>query len=489
MKWRVPWRFWRLKTKLLFLTLFTSTLGIALMCAAVITIENQDYKKHLESELHVISSILAEQSTAALLFNDDKQLSSIISSLSRIDMIRQACVYDIDGELRSAMDATNHALCPYINSPIDVGFVRDHYSLLMPVKMDGDTLGYFYLTAHLDDLKEHIATFVIVAVSVALAILVTLVFVALWLQRMVSKPIQSLSRAAARISRNQDYTVRVPILDRDELGLLGESFNEMIGTIEQQNQRILRSKDELEDKVAERTADLRLANRELEAFSHSISHDLRSPLRAIDGFGQALEEDCKDQLDDMGRVYIDRIRTASVRMGGLIDGLLVLAQVSRKPMEVQTLDLSAMLNDIAQELRDIHPDSTTKVSIQSGLRVTGDSRILRVGFQNLLENAWKYSSKEDAPEIRVYASTNSDGTEVAIQDNGVGFDMRHHEKLFVAFNRLHSPMEFVGTGLGLATVYRIVHRHQGSIRAHSAVGQGATFFVTLPATVKANSDL
>lgn len=474
------WRYWRLKTKLLFLTLFTSALGIALVCASLIFVENRNYRKQLESELHVIAGILAEQSAAALVFEDNNQLSSIISSLERIGTIQQACVYDQKGTVMASLASMDQRECPSVNRQLEVGFVDEVYRLVMPVTLDNETVGQLFLSSHLEVLHGHIRTFVFVAIGIGAVILMALVFLALRLQRIVSDPILKLSETAERIAQDHDYSIRAPVSGTDELGRLGNTFNEMIGTIQQQNRRILESRDSLERIVEARTSELSMANRELEAFSYSVSHDLRQPLRAVEGFGQALEEDCGDQLNETGKDYLRRIRAASVRMAGLIDGLLILSRVSRQPIENQTVDLSQLLQEITDELKDISDDVPSEVHIQQGVRVVGDSRMLRVAFQNLLANAWKYSAREKKRIIDVSARTAGRWIAIEVRDNGVGFDMRYIDKLFVAFNRLHTPSEFGGTGIGLATVYRVVRRHHGEISATSKVGEGASFIVKLP---------
>ncbi|PCM45873.1 ATP-binding protein [Marinobacter sp. ANT_B65] len=477
---RWHWRYWPLKAKLLFLTLFTSTLGIVLVCASLIAVENQNYREQLESELHVIAGILAEQSAAALLFEDHEQLSSILSSLRKIETIKQACVFSASGTLMNSLYSSGDTDCPSLSEQPPVGFVGNYYRLSQPVTLYEDTVGYIYLISHLEVLKAHIQTFIFLAMGIGGLIQLILVFVAFRLQRLVSQPILELSRAAERISLAHDYTIRAPVYGKDELGRLGRTFNDMIGTIEQQNLRILESRDSLERTVEERTSQLSLANKELEAFSYSVSHDLRQPLRAIEGFGRALEEDCEDVLDDTGKDHLRRIRAASVRMAGLIDGLLVLSRVSRQPMESERLNLSEMLEEIAEELSDLSEPLPTELRIQPDIWVAGDGRMLRIAFQNLLENAWKYSAKESSRVIEVSATSDAGYITIAIQDNGVGFDMRYVDKLFVAFNRLHTPSEFGGTGIGLATVNRVILRHHGSISASSEVGKGARFAVCLP---------
>ncbi len=234
-------------------------------------------------------------------------------------------------------------------------------------------------------------------------------------------------------------------------------------------------RNHLEELVKARTAELEAVNRELEAFSYSVSHDLRAPLRAMDGFSQALLEDYRDRLDDQGKNYLERVRNASQRMGHLIDDLLKLSRITRAEMRVEEVDLSALAEEIVDELRRGQPERSVTVTIEPALKVRGDPRLLRVLLTNLLGNAWKFTGK--AADARIeFRQERTDGQIVyCIRDNGAGFDQQYAGKLFGAFQRLHATTEFEGTGIGLATSQRIVHRHGGRIWAEGEVGRGATF--------------
>ncbi|MBX7098337.1 MAG: response regulator [Myxococcaceae bacterium] len=221
------------------------------------------------------------------------------------------------------------------------------------------------------------------------------------------------------------------------------------------------------------------ANRELEAFSYSVAHDLRSPLRGIDGFSQALLEDCSGQLDESGQRYLRMIRESAQLMAELIDDLLTLAQVSRSELHWNPVDLSALARGVIERLALAHPERTVELVCDNGLEAHGDERLLRVMLENLLGNAWKFSSKQPEARIEFRAVASPAGPAFQVKDNGAGFDMRYAAKLFGVFQRLHAAHEFEGTGVGLATVQRIVHRHGGSIWAQSAPGAGATFTFTL----------
>jgi light-regulated signal transduction histidine kinase (bacteriophytochrome) len=235
----------------------------------------------------------------------------------------------------------------------------------------------------------------------------------------------------------------------------------------------------LNESLARRVAELAAVNKELETFSYSVSHDLRAPLRSIDGFGQALLEEHAGQLDETAMDYLRRIRAATQRMGELIDDLLDLSRVTRREMRHEDVDLSALAAAVMAELTRADPGRPVKVHIAEGMRARGDPALLRLMLENLLGNAWKFTGRETPACIEVGVERDGDRLVYYVRDNGVGFDMAYADKLFGAFQRLHGATEFPGTGIGLATVQRIVFRHGGQVWAHSTVGQGATFFFTL----------
>jgi PAS domain S-box-containing protein len=237
--------------------------------------------------------------------------------------------------------------------------------------------------------------------------------------------------------------------------------------------------EELEQRVRQRTAQLKAFNSELETFSYSISHDLRAPLRAIDGFSQILLEDYEDRLDAEGKSYLRRVSAASRRMGQLIDDLLDLSRMTRGQMRRERVNLSALAQAIVEEFRNTQPKHDVEVIVEEGLVANGDGSLLRAVLENLLGNAWKFTKNQPHPRIEFGLLENEDTPTYYVRDNGVGFDMAYADKLFGAFQRLHSVSEYEGTGIGLATVQRIIHRHGGRVWAEGQVGQGATFFFTL----------
>ena len=243
---------------------------------------------------------------------------------------------------------------------------------------------------------------------------------------------------------------------------------------------------ELEEKVLERTwqlemsvAELQIANRNLEAFSYSVSHDLRAPLRGIDGFSRAVLEEYHERLDEQGKEYLNRLRAAAQRMGMLIDDLLQLSKISLSPLNIRKIDISKMAEEIGEELKEENPDNHVDLTVAPGIVAYGDPRLIRIALYNLMANAWKFTGKSNEPKVWIDAALQGAVRKYNVHDNGVGFDMQYKNKLFQPFQRLHSEREYPGTGIGLATVERIVQRHGGEVGAQSTPGGETVFYFTL----------
>ena len=267
----------------------------------------------------------------------------------------------------------------------------------------------------------------------------------------------------------------------DEEGRLVNVVCQWVDITEQHRAReeLKQHRDHLERLVGERTATLEATNRELEAFTYSVSHDLRAPLRAIDGFGQILLKSYASRLDGAGKDYLSRIRTGTERMSRLIDDLLRLSHLTRAELERQAVDLSAIAREVIGELRQKEVDRVVEVVIEPGLVAEGDPVLLRATLENLIGNAWKFTGNKADARIEFRSDKTGGATIFFVRDNGAGFEMAYADKLFGAFQRLHDETEFPGTGIGLASVQRIVHRHGGRVWAEGETGKGATFYFAL----------
>jgi light-regulated signal transduction histidine kinase (bacteriophytochrome) len=304
-------------------------------------------------------------------------------------------------------------------------------------------------------------------------------------QRAIAHPIVALARLSEAIARDQDYSRRaVATGGVREVTTLVHTFNNMLEQIEEKRRRLKHAHDELETRVKRRTAELDAANQELEAFSYSVSHDLRAPIRHVTGFSELLAEHAGPQLDDQSRKYLKTITTASTRMARLVDDLLAFSRIGRSALTAQRVNLDRLVADAREEVTGQLPEGR-QIEWQVGPlpEVQGDPAMLNLVMVNLLSNAVKYSSKRPVSRIEVWSQPNSEGeVAVYVRDNGVGFDMQYADKLFGVFQRLHRANEFDGTGIGLAHIKRIVTRHGGKVGAAGEVDKGATFWFSLPAT-------
>jgi signal transduction histidine kinase len=306
------------------------------------------------------------------------------------------------------------------------------------------------------------------------ALLIVIAAVAAWaLSRRITKPLRQVTDAAVAVANSQP-AVKVPFKREDELGRLAESFNTMAEKVEE-------GRVELEHRVDLRTAELRAANRELEAFSYSVSHDLRAPVRAIAGFVQILEEDHGDKMDAGARRSLERVKVNARRMGQLIDDLLAFSQIGRTPLSRKWVDMTALATGVVDDAKRASGMRLIDFTVETLPPTFGEPALINQVLVNLVANAVKFTATREHATITIGAIADGDGhSAYFVRDNGVGFDMRHAEKLFGVFQRLHKTEDFEGTGVGLAIIDRVVTRHGGRVWAEGEVDKGATFYFTLP---------
>lgn len=472
-------------SKLTRMNMLVCVSALLLACSGFVVYDLASYRQVLLRSLSIQSQVTGSNSISALLFDDPDSAERTLSALEFAPNILSACVYTSDGKPFAVYRRDPGIQVP--TSPPIATSAAEHYSsghgkisLVHTITFHRKLIGFTYIQSDTQPLISRFENYLVISGAMLVLCLTVALFLSRIVRRSVAEPIQKLAHTAGRISRDKEYSIRaVRGREEGELAELVDTFNEMLGQIEERERSLKASHDDLELRVSQRTAELTAANKELESFSYSVSHDLRAPLRSIDGFSLALLEDYGDKLDEEAKSHLSRIRAATTRMGALIDDLLNLARVARAELHRQPVNLSTIASSILDELRNSTPERKVDVFVQDRMETAGDGRLLRVVLENLLGNAWKYTSKRPSARIQ-FAKKQQNGAEAYfVADDGAGFDPAYAGRLFGAFQRLHGANEFPGTGVGLATVQRIIHRHGGRIWAESAVGKGATFYFTL----------
>lgn len=472
------------------MNMLVSAAALLLACTGFFIYDQITFRESLVRTLSAQAQIIASNSVSALIFNDPQAAANTLSALRRSTNIASAGILTPD----------NRPFAQYERGPEDQivnirplrgegveghWFGAAHVVLMRKILSEGKLVGYVYLRADLHEIHQRLRRYALIAVSVLLMSLLLALAVSSAFGKTVARPIVALASAARQVSGNRDYGVRMPrSTDNDELAVLIDSFNEMLNEIQQRDRALRAAHDELEQRVTDRTRELMAANRELEAFSYSVSHDLRGPLDSLNGFIYVLLQRYGQALGADGQDLVQQIRASSRRMLQLIDDLLNLSRVSSSTMHSEAVDLRALAFSIAEELRRSNPERRVEFVISNVPQAHGDAHLLHIVLENLLRNAWKYTSQHATACIE-FGSLSRDGHSIYfVRDDGAGFDPASIKRLFQPFQRLHSSAEFPGTGIGLATVARIVHRHGGEIWAEGGIERGATFYFTLsPETV------
>ena len=467
--------------KLTSISVLSSVTALLSASAAFLAYDVHTFRQSLTRRIATEAEIIGFNSASPILFKDAEAATAILNGLTAEPSVRAAAILDLGGT-RFASYSREGAATP-LAAPAGLPLTSQQFGpqgllVSVPIQFEGRAVGRLLINAESRELRERQWRYagivaIVLACSFVLALAISRV-----VEKTISGPVLDLAATARRVSDGKDYTVRARPAGGDEIGALVSTFNAMLERIEGQNSDLEQARTELEKRVEARTRELAASNKELEAFSYSVSHDLRAPLRAIDGFSKALLDHCDASLDEKGRHYLQRVRAGTKRMGDLIDDMLGLAKISRKELTRQRVDLSAIAERVAAELAGRDSGHRLRVVVEAGLTATADSGLVEVLLENLMGNAWKFSSRKDDPTVQV-GRVNGKGRVFYVRDNGAGFDMAYADKLFGAFQRLHSDAEFEGTGIGLATVQRIVNRHGGRVWAEGEPGKGAAFYFTL----------
>ena len=532
-----------IRTKIAIICVLTCTLGVLLASVVIVGYDNYKYRTQQAGELSAQAEILVSGVVAPLEFHDAAAAQEYLNPLEANPSILAGAIYEADGTLFASYSRDLSRVPPAAAPPLGQWYEESDLVISRPVMQGDRKAGSIYLQASVEPLTNRIARYVgTFLLAMIVSLLITLP-IAMRLHYAIANPVYARSLIEAsldplvtinprgEITDVNLATIRATGLSREKL--IGTDFSNfftdpqqaresyrhvfeqgfvtdypltmrhidgrlidvlynasvykdergrVLGVVATARDVTVQKQAELE--ILRRTADLQVANQELEAFSYSVSHDLRAPMRSIDGFSLALLEDYSEKLDETGVNYLQRVRAATQRMGHLIDDMLELSRIARAEMRHETVNLSAMATEILEELQKTDMNRQVEWRVQPNLKIEADARLIKVALDNLLGNAWKYTSRQAEPRIEFGQVENAnveDMKEFFVRDNGAGFDMAYADKLFGAFQRLHTASEFPGTGVGLATVQRIIHRHGGRVRGEGKPDQGATFYFSLPA--------
>jgi len=480
------------RKNLLRMSVGSTVAALLITCAAFILFDFIAYQKSLTRNLFALAEIVSENVSDSLLTPDRSSATRTLSTLRHRPSLITAAIYDVKGRvitewIRPGVEGAGLPPPPADGSSWS-RFTSRSLTIFHPITHEDHRIGMVGIQSNLVDLVRRFTNYGIIVVVVLLISMVISAIVADRVGRTISRPIQRLTDAARLIAEQKNYSLRVLGKDPGELGLLTRGFNQMLDRIEYDAQSLNEAMKQirhmnltLEERVRDRTAQLTAMNQELEAFSYSVSHDLRAPLRAIDGFSREMMESETNHLDEQGKKDLSRIRAAAKRMSQLIDDLLELSRLSRTDLQRQSVNLSVITAEVIETLRqaDGTKPRSVHVEIEPDIVTSADPHLVRVILDNLLNNAWKFTSKKEQAQIQ-FSRIEQNGHKVySVRDNGAGFNMKYAENLFGVFQRFHTPDQFPGTGVGLALVQRIVHRHGGRIWAEAEEGRGAAFFFTL----------
>ena len=475
-----------ISSKLTRMNLLVSATALLLACVAFFSYDLISFQQSLVRSLEAEARIVGLNSVSSLLFNDQASAQATLTALASSRDILDAAIVTNQGKIfaeyrRQGVSSVQFPTLAADRKQQDWTSGR-HVLLANRIEFQGKPVGVVYISAQLGELGHRARQYLLIALAILMFCLVAAMLVTASFRRTVAEPIVSLAEMSRAVSRDRNYALRAPpSSERGEIAVLIDSFNEMLAQIEQRDSALRRARDELELRVQERTAELKTANRELEAFSYTVAHDLRGPLDAIGGIGFLLQQGYGDRLDDEGKEMLGRLRQSSVKMAALIDDLLNLSRTGTTGLERSTVDLSAMASGIAEDLKTAEPERNVEFVIAPGAIVLADAGLMRVVLENLLRNAWKYSSHHST--ARIEFGFDRVGAQVVcfVRDDGAGFNPQFTDRLFKPFQRLHTQGEFPGTGIGLATVQRIISRHGGRVWAEGSPEKGATFYFSLDA--------
>jgi len=474
----------RLSTRFILSISFISTAVLLLVVFNSVRLLNNHHKTILQQYIQDETSLISTALQPGLVAGDPGLIKDVLLLLKDNNDIAYIDVYNRVGRLVAGI-GKKQSEKKQIDTNIDQAIDDGVFDLSKKITLYNQYLGEFYIGFSVKELSDITRKTIIQNTIIALLGLLVLIALIIVLTLYLTRNLSRLEKSAMALQQGKLDT-RIDIDENNEVGDLARAFNQLARhlqesqhQVEQEQRKLENEKELLESRVKSRTRDLEFAVKELESFCYTVSHDLRAPLRHIDGFSQAIQEEYSNILDETGNLYLEKVRSATKRMGNLIEDLLRLSRVGRHKLDFSEVNLSTLSQAIADKFKLIHADRNINVNIEPDIWACGDRQLLEIVLDNLLGNAWKYTQKNQQADISFGIKQENNESVYFVQDNGVGFNIEYAGKIFKPFERLHRAEDFEGTGIGLATVERVIQLHHGRVWAESEEGRGTTINFTL----------
>lgn len=465
----------------------TSAAVLALTAVAFAIYEVSTFKQSAVQNVSIMAQVIAENSAVAVAFDNADDATHVLKALRADPDILEAVIYDkADQPFARYQVGKNDTLPAYPARISGYHFDKGALVYYQPIEAAGDHLGTLVLRSSMNKLYKRLQLYGVIVLVVMLGAFGIAYLISTTMQRKISQPILALAETAETVTSKNDYSVRAQKISSDEVGQLTESFNQMLDQIQHNreelhvaHEQIQHHAEELEKTVAERTAKLQDTIGELEAFSYSVSHDMRAPLRAMSRYAEFLKRDAGPRLTAPEKQFVERIQTSARRLDALIQDALTYSRVSKAELKLTSVNIAPLINGIIEQYPALHPDKADIITRLPLLKVLGHEASVTQCLSNLLANAVKFVVPGKRPRIAIWTEPHDDDVRICIQDNGIGIAPEDQARIFGMFARVHSEKEYEGTGIGLAIVRKAVERMNGSLGVISQVGKGSTFWLQL----------